>query len=188
MARIPNLASVGQHMLAEQTRASEEATRTMAHGKPITSTHTVLVDSTPFQTTFPLIQSVTTTDCFTAQKNFNGFSSWVCPTSVRRLSHMLGSLPDPERSLTLVTSMFLHGGWMHLLGNMLYLWIFGNNIEDAMGHTKFVVFYILSGILAALSHACLRTKIEVEERIGLEAASQFVRSDNRRAKKERLNK
>jgi membrane associated rhomboid family serine protease len=91
-------------------------------------------------------------------------------------------------SLTLVTSMFLHGGWMHLLGNMLYLWIFGNNIEDAMGHTKFVVFYILSGILAALSHACLRTKIELEERIGLEAASQFVRSDNRRAKKERLNK
>jgi membrane associated rhomboid family serine protease len=56
-------------------------------------------------------------------------------------------------SLTLVTSMFLHGGWMHLLGNMLYLWIFGNNIEDAMGHAKFVVFYILSGILAALSHA-----------------------------------
>lgn len=55
--------------------------------------------------------------------------------------------------LTLVTSMFLHGGWMHLLGNMLYLWIFGNNIEDAMGHAKFVVFYLLSGILAALSHA-----------------------------------
>jgi len=56
-------------------------------------------------------------------------------------------------ALTLVTSMFLHGSWMHLLGNMLYLWIFGNNIEDAMGHAKFVVFYILSGILAALSHA-----------------------------------
>lgn len=56
-------------------------------------------------------------------------------------------------SLTLVTSMFLHGGWMHLLGNMLYLWIFGNNIEDAMGHAKFVAFYLLSGILAALSHA-----------------------------------
>jgi membrane associated rhomboid family serine protease len=56
-------------------------------------------------------------------------------------------------SLTLITSMFLHGGWMHLLGNMLYLWIFGNNIEDAMGHTKFIVFYVLSGILAALTHA-----------------------------------
>lgn len=56
-------------------------------------------------------------------------------------------------SLTLVTSMFLHGGWMHLLGNMLYLWIFGNNIEDAMGHVKYIIFYILCGILAALAHA-----------------------------------
>jgi membrane associated rhomboid family serine protease len=56
-------------------------------------------------------------------------------------------------TLTLLTSMFLHGGWMHLLGNMLYLWIFGNNIEDVMGHAKFVVFYLVSGVLAALSHA-----------------------------------
>lgn len=56
-------------------------------------------------------------------------------------------------ALTLVSSMFLHGSWMHLLGNMLYLWIFGNNIEDVMGHAKFVLFYVLSGILAALSHA-----------------------------------
>ena len=54
---------------------------------------------------------------------------------------------------TLVTSMFLHGGWMHLIGNMLYLWIFGNNIEDVMGHAKYVVFYLTCGILAALSHA-----------------------------------
>ena len=70
------------------------------------------------------------------------------------------SLPDEAQiafpaSLTLITSMFLHGGWMHLLGNMLYLWIFGNNIEDAMGHAKFVVFYIISGTLAALSHALI---------------------------------
>lgn len=56
-------------------------------------------------------------------------------------------------SLTLLTSMFLHGGWMHLLGNMLYLWIFGNNIEDAMGHAKYILFYILCGVLAALAHA-----------------------------------
>ncbi len=54
--------------------------------------------------------------------------------------------------LTLITSMFLHAGWMHLLGNMLYLWIFGNNIEDVMGHAKYIVFYIICGILAALSH------------------------------------
>jgi membrane associated rhomboid family serine protease len=56
-------------------------------------------------------------------------------------------------TLTLLTSMFLHGGWMHLIGNMLYLWIFGNNVEDVMGHVRFVIFYVLCGVLAALSHA-----------------------------------
>jgi membrane associated rhomboid family serine protease len=54
---------------------------------------------------------------------------------------------------TLVTSMFLHGGWMHLIGNMWYLWIFGNNVEDAMGHIRFVVFYLVCGIAAALAQA-----------------------------------
>lgn len=54
---------------------------------------------------------------------------------------------------TLISSMFLHGGWMHLIGNMLYLWIFGNNIEDVMGHVKFIVFYGACGVFAALSHA-----------------------------------
>ncbi len=56
---------------------------------------------------------------------------------------------------SLISSMFLHGGWMHLIGNMLYLWIFGNNIEDVMGHVKFVLFYVTCGILAALSHAAI---------------------------------
>jgi membrane associated rhomboid family serine protease len=56
-------------------------------------------------------------------------------------------------TLTLFTSMFLHGGFMHLAGNMLYLWIFGNNIEDAMGHARFLVFYLVCGLLASLSHA-----------------------------------
>jgi membrane associated rhomboid family serine protease len=50
---------------------------------------------------------------------------------------------------TVVTSMFLHGGWMHLLGNMWFLWIFGNNVEDSMGHVRFAVFYLLSGLAAA---------------------------------------
>lgn len=67
------------------------------------------------------------------------------------------ALPPEMASLpvvaSLVTSMFLHGGWMHLIGNMLYLWIFGNNIEDAMGHGRFIVFYLTCGILAALTHA-----------------------------------
>ena len=52
---------------------------------------------------------------------------------------------------TLFTSMFLHGGWMHLAGNMLFLWIFGDNLEDEMGHGGFLLFYILSGIAAALA-------------------------------------
>ncbi len=56
---------------------------------------------------------------------------------------------------SLITSMFLHGGWMHLIGNMLYLWIFGNNIEDVMGHGRFLIFYALCGIVAALSHATI---------------------------------
>ena len=55
-------------------------------------------------------------------------------------------------ALTLVTSMFLHGGWMHLLGNILYLWIFGNNIEDAMGHVKFLIFYLICGVIASMTH------------------------------------
>jgi membrane associated rhomboid family serine protease len=50
--------------------------------------------------------------------------------------------------LTVITSMFLHGGFMHLAGNMLYLWIFGNNVEDAMGHMRFVIFYLLCGSAA----------------------------------------
>lgn len=65
---------------------------------------------------------------------------------------LLGDLnlpPDLHRipaELTVITSMFMHGGFMHLAGNMLYLWIFGNNIEDAMGHFRFIVFYLLCGI------------------------------------------
>jgi len=55
-------------------------------------------------------------------------------------------------ALSIFTSMFLHGGFMHLIGNMLYLWIFGNNIEDAMGHVRFAVFYILSGLAASFAH------------------------------------
>jgi membrane associated rhomboid family serine protease len=64
--------------------------------------------------------------------------------------------PTPPAA-TLLTSMFLHGSWMHLLGNMLYLWIFGNNIEDVMGHGKFIIFYVACGILAALTHAVTDT-------------------------------
>jgi len=52
---------------------------------------------------------------------------------------------------TVFTSMFLHGSWFHILGNMWFLWIFGNNIEDAMGHARYLVFYLLSGLAAAVT-------------------------------------
>ena len=54
--------------------------------------------------------------------------------------------------LTLVSSLFLHGGFMHLFGNMLFLWVFGDNVEDAMGHRRFVFFYLLCGVMASLVH------------------------------------
>jgi membrane associated rhomboid family serine protease len=56
-------------------------------------------------------------------------------------------------TLTLLTSMFMHGGWLHLLGNMLYLWIFADNVEDSMGHGRFILFYVACGVVAAFAQA-----------------------------------
>ena len=67
-----------------------------------------------------------------------------------------GTAPDqPPTLLTIFTSMFMHGSILHLGGNMLFLWIFGNNVEDAMGHVKFVVFYLLGGIAALLAQTVI---------------------------------
>jgi membrane associated rhomboid family serine protease len=59
--------------------------------------------------------------------------------------------------ITIFTSMFMHGGWLHIGGNMLYLWIFGDNVEDAMGHVRFLLFYLLCGIGAALLQIVIDT-------------------------------
>ena len=59
---------------------------------------------------------------------------------------------EPINWLTPITSMFLHGGWMHLLGNALFFWVFGNNIEDSMGAARFSVFYLVCGLVAAGTH------------------------------------
>ncbi|UCG53641.1 MAG: rhomboid family intramembrane serine protease [Candidatus Latescibacterota bacterium] len=66
-----------------------------------------------------------------------------------RIEHQAG---PPFVHLTLLTSMFIHGGFLHILGNMLYLWIFGNNIEDLLGPVKFIVFYLLCGLAAGATH------------------------------------
>ena len=64
-----------------------------------------------------------------------------------------GVVPAHLRPATLITSMFLHGGWSHIIGNMLFLWAFGKSLEDAMGHTKFLAFYMVCGIAAGITHA-----------------------------------
>ncbi|HZS51307.1 MAG TPA: rhomboid family intramembrane serine protease [Bryobacterales bacterium] len=67
-------------------------------------------------------------------------------------SHGLRPVTTADLLIPLVTSMFLHGGWLHLIGNMWYLWIFGDNVEDRLGHGRYLIFYLLCGITAALAH------------------------------------
>jgi membrane associated rhomboid family serine protease len=67
------------------------------------------------------------------------------------LAGQMEQISTLERFLPLFTSMFLHGGWLHVGGNMLYLWIFGDNVEDRLGHLRFVLFYLACGLAAALA-------------------------------------
>ncbi|HWB47355.1 MAG TPA: rhomboid family intramembrane serine protease [Hyphomicrobiaceae bacterium] len=76
-------------------------------------------------------------------------TSWgVVPATITHYSPGAGGWTPPA---TLVTSLFLHGGWEHLLGNMIYLWVFGDDIEDALGRVRFLAFYLLCGIAASLA-------------------------------------
>ena len=61
-------------------------------------------------------------------------------------------VPALPPALTVFSSMFMHGGFLHLLGNMIYLWVFGNNIEDTLGHSRFLIFYLVCGFFAAFFH------------------------------------
>ena len=66
-----------------------------------------------------------------------------------------GPSPDPGNYVDLFTAMFLHGSWLHLIGNMWYLWLFGDNVEDRMGHWRFLLFYLLGGVVASVTHILL---------------------------------
>jgi membrane associated rhomboid family serine protease len=87
----------------------------------------------------------------------------VSPVDITKAAYFYGAIPHNLISfetsqpihpvISIFTSMFLHGGFFHIAGNMLYLWIFGNNIEDSLGHFRFLIFYLFSGIIAAYSHA-----------------------------------
>src|SRR5216684_7147340 len=81
--------------------------------------------------------------------------AWLVEVSMPRdvlpeFLQVYGVVPGDFHASTLVTSMFLHGSWSHILGNMWYLWIFGDNVEDRVGHGRFILFYLLCGIAAAL--------------------------------------
>ncbi len=74
------------------------------------------------------------------------------PWSRNHFIAVWGLTPARFRLVDVVTSMFLHGGWLHVLGNMWFLWVFGDNIEDILGHAKFLLFYLFCGIAAAATH------------------------------------
>jgi membrane associated rhomboid family serine protease len=77
-----------------------------------------------------------------------------------------GTATGEDWEVTAVTAMFMHGGWLHLLGNMLFLWIFGNNVEDAMGKVRFLVFYFLAGFAAT----ALQTIVTLSTASGVDTA------------------
>jgi membrane associated rhomboid family serine protease len=76
--------------------------------------------------------------------------------AVERFLAVYGLVPADFSIVTLFTSMFLHGGFLHFGGNMLYLWIFGDNVEDRMGHGRFIVFYLMCGAAAAIAQTWIQ--------------------------------
>ncbi len=89
------------------------------------------------------------------------FSLGVIPAVLLNKVSLPPELALIPAGLTVFTSMFMHGGFMHLAGNMLYLWIFGNNVEDAMGHLRFVIFYLLCGIAAVIGQVIQNPASEI---------------------------
>ena len=75
---------------------------------------------------------------------------------------------------TLITSMFMHGGWAHLLGNMLFLWVFGDNIENRIGHMRYLIFYLVCGIIASLSHVFVSGSDSLTPSLGASGAISGV--------------
>src|SRR5579859_1383396 len=73
------------------------------------------------------------------------------PYSQNHFIRAYAVVPARLNPSALITSMFLHGGWMHIIGNMWFLWVFGDNVEDVMGHGKFLAFYLVCGVLAGLT-------------------------------------
>ena len=91
---------------------------------------------------------------FQGPRHFNAliFQFGFIPEHLTSALHGTSQYPISASLLTIFTSMFLHGGWGHILGNALFFWVFGNNIEDSLGHFRFLVFYLVCGLAAAAAH------------------------------------
>ena len=90
---------------------------------------------------------------YVTEKTFLSFG--MIPAILFGHSELSSSLRIIPPALSIFTSMFLHGGWMHIIGNMTYLYIFGDNIEERLGKLKFIIFYLVTGIVAAFSQALI---------------------------------
>lgn len=88
------------------------------------------------------------------------------------LAEPRGPVPFPDKQvwLAVVVSLFLHGGWVHLIGNMIFLWVFGNNIEDHLGVMRYLMFYVMAGVIGTLAHVAL----QVDSTVPLVGASGAV--------------
>src|SRR5437868_11171283 len=89
------------------------------------------------------------------------FQFGVVPQHFERALAGSAAYPIPAMLLTILTSMFLHGGWLHIIFNMWFLWIFGDNIEDYLGHFSYLVFYLLCGVAASVTHILLNASSRV---------------------------
>ena len=89
------------------------------------------------------------------------YSYGLIPSVFMGVDQLPADLNRIPATLTVLTSMFMHGGFMHLIGNMLYMWIFADNIEDELGKTKFLIFYLLSGVGAALAQVFMDINSQV---------------------------
>jgi membrane associated rhomboid family serine protease len=80
---------------------------------------------------------------------------WLDPWALNRFVALYSLRPAYFHAENLITHMFLHAGWLHVLGNMLFLWVFGDNVEDILGHGKFLIFYLLCGVTAGLAQVAI---------------------------------
>ena len=99
-------------------------------------------------------------DLVPAEATTSGTETLICQGTpefreAQRLGVPVEDLNQPPAFLTIFSSMFMHGGWLHIAGNMIFLWVFGNNVEDSMGRFRFALFYLLGGIAAALAQVAI---------------------------------